>query len=191
MSWWSNDPRCVFSQWISFSYCILHLSHDFVTFGFASLFEFFHFEFFGCLKFQPCEELSVEQHCPLLVNMCPPPKSAQLLKLHCHKANLSIFSFFVCLFVFSQWMKSLAETCPSPPALTLLHQHTTSHSSALIQALKQTSTSSYYPPATPQRCEWWSEGKKRRDRGQRRLTRPPAWQGDVLIGLIRFLMYEI
>lgn len=34
-------------------------------------------------------------------------------------------------------MKSLAETCPSPLALTLLHQHTPSHSSTLTQALTQ------------------------------------------------------
>lgn len=46
----------------------------------------------------------------------------------CFKENLS-----VCVCPSPQWTRSSAETCPSRPALTVLHQFTTSRSSAVAQ----------------------------------------------------------
>lgn len=87
------------------------------------------------------------------------------------------FCLFLSLGFFWQWMKSSAETCPSPQELTVLHQHTTSHSFARAHPPLNiwTPVPGLVQPLVL--CATWQEGSKRTD-GEQRVSDAGARQED-------------
>lgn len=64
-------------------------------------------------------------------------------------------------------MKSSAETCPSPPPLTVRHKHTTSRSSVQAQPNNQSAITTILTPVLLLRLVGKNEGRKTKDSSER------------------------